>query len=173
MESGEETKINERNMVDFAQLLSDFKASYEVDVLDDTKRKSEKRVAIQPVSGMNKEFDSVMCDLEENHKKLEKCLIAIQNRHKSREIRWYHKKTNGSKVKDTFQIEIPKKLNIVQEDDWLFRTETQNVSRWHTPRINKLLQIREKCLLQKESVLKDCARATFARFAAIFVREQS
>eukprot|EP01083_Nonionella_stella_P245429 853076_1 len=105
-----------------------------------------------------------MDKLEENEKKLQKILRKIQREFKCTKIKYWHKK-NATKIKDKYLIEIPKNLGIEAPDEWHHRSETSKLVRYHTDAILKILSKNDELFSEKEDLIRDSARLTFAKFA--------
>eukprot|EP01084_Bolivina_argentea_P000814 1498_1 len=146
-----------RQMRAFGSILQEFKDSFDMQL-------AQEESIIQPALGHNAEFDIVMRDIRENDAELEEELKRVKDELGCRLIKWCHKK---GKVSATFNIEIPKKAGINPERipiEWHERGSTSTVDRYQTDTILKLLKTRERQLNEKETLLRDAARATFARF---------
>eukprot|EP00484_Ammonia_sp_Unknown_P025880 CAMPEP_0197038874 /NCGR_PEP_ID=MMETSP1384-20130603/15754_1 /TAXON_ID=29189 /ORGANISM="Ammonia sp." /LENGTH=1325 /DNA_ID=CAMNT_0042469375 /DNA_START=37 /DNA_END=4014 /DNA_ORIENTATION=- len=155
--SGEEVeeKQDHRAIPEFTSIVADFRASFDWD-------KAQSLGIIEPVAGHNADYDRVRGALQENKTELEEILIGVQKELRSKKVKWCLKK---GKIRESYQIEIPKSLRFVPPEDWHSKGGTKTVDRYHTDEIADLLQQQEKLLNEEEMLLRDAARATFERFA--------
>jgi len=145
---------------DFAATLKEFCASFD-------RAMAEKDKIIQPKRGFNTECDDVLDALDENEEKLDAILEDARRQFGSRGkgLKWWHAK-NATKIEKMFNIEVPKSAGITAPLEWHLRTETKSVERYQTDGIVRLLKVRQDLSDQKERLLRDAARACFAKFAA-------
>eukprot|EP00485_Elphidium_margaritaceum_P010637 CAMPEP_0202694696 /NCGR_PEP_ID=MMETSP1385-20130828/8485_1 /ASSEMBLY_ACC=CAM_ASM_000861 /TAXON_ID=933848 /ORGANISM="Elphidium margaritaceum" /LENGTH=1286 /DNA_ID=CAMNT_0049350589 /DNA_START=36 /DNA_END=3896 /DNA_ORIENTATION=+ len=145
-----------RSIPCFSHVLDEFKASFDFQLA-----KGEK--SIEPTAGHNAEFDTVRESILANKTELDKILEGLRRKLKSTQVKFFHKK-NG-KLKDQYQLEVPKTLKFLPPDEFHPRPGTKSVDRYHSDEILELLDAQERLKNKEALLLKDAARATFARFA--------